>query len=205
MSAYQKEQLAALRMVSTHLKTMPASNKQLLTDQIAEYCAYRQDVKAFLRTYLAGICTQKCYQSRLSACCSKEGIITFFADVAINALVSTEDQIRSLIQVLQVPNRGSKCVYLGSHGCRWQLKPIVCEMFICEPAQKQVLNPSPEVRQRWQALKQIKKQFTWPDRPVLFDTIEDLFIKAGYLSPLMYMHKKRFASVLRDALIYLRA
>jgi hypothetical protein len=42
-----------------------------------DYCAYRQEVDAFLKTHLAGVCTQKCYQSRVSACCSKEGIITF--------------------------------------------------------------------------------------------------------------------------------
>ena len=188
MSAYQKEQLAALQMVRAHLKAMPAENRQLLTDITAEYRAYRQDVNAFLTTHLAKVCTQKCYQSRLSACCSKEGIITFFADVAINLLVSSEDRIESLIQLLQIPNRGYKCVYLGPDGCRWQLKPIVCEMFICEPAQKQVLDSSAAVRQEWEALKQIKKKFTWPDRPVLFDAIEALFIKAGYSSPLMYMH-----------------
>ena len=188
MSTYQREQLAALQMVCAHLKAMPASNRQLSTDLTAEYRAFRKDVSAFLKTHLAGICSQKCYQSRLSACCSKEGIVTFIADVTINALVSSEDHIRSLIQVLQVPNRGYKCVYLGPDGCRWQLKPIVCEMFICEPAQKQILDKSPEARQEWEALKQIKKQFTWPDRPVLFDTIEQLFIKAGYSSPLMYMH-----------------
>lgn len=188
MSAYQKEQLAALQMVRAHLKAMPAAKRQMLTDLTAEYRAYRQDVNAFLSAHLARVCTQKCYQSHLSACCSKEGIVTFFADVAINVLVSSEDRILSLIQVLQVPNWGSKCVYLGAGGCRWQLKPIVCEMFICESAQKQVLDPSPTVRQEWEALKQIKKKFTWPDRPVLFDTIEALFIEAGYSSPLMYMH-----------------
>jgi hypothetical protein len=188
MSAYQKEQLAAFQMVRAHLKAMPASNRQLLTDLTAEYRAYRQDVNAFLTTHLARVCTQRCYQSRLSACCSKEGVITFFADVAINVLVSSEDCIGSLIQALQIPNRGYKCVYLGSDGCRWQLKPIVCEMFICESAQKQVLDSSAAVRQEWEALKQMKKQFTWPDRPVLFDTIEALFINAGCSSPLMYMH-----------------
>ena len=188
MSAYQKEQLAALKMVRAHLNTMSAADRQLLTDLTAEYRAYRQGVEVFLSTHLAKVCTQKCYQSRLSACCSKEGIVTFFADVVINVLVSSEKQVRSLIQVLQTPNRGYKCVYLGPAGCRWQLKPIVCEMFICESAQQQVLGPSLAVRQKWEALQQIKKQFTWPDRPVLFDTIEALFMKAGYSSPLMYMH-----------------
>jgi hypothetical protein len=188
MSVYQKEQLAALQIVRQHLRILSPSDRQRLTDLTVEYRAYRQDVKAFLTTHLTGVCTQKCYQSRLSACCSKEGIITFFADVVINVLASSADQIGSLIRVLQVPNTGDKCIYLGPEGCRWQLKPIVCEMFICEQAQKQVLDPSPEVRKEWEALRELKKQFTWPDRPVLFDTIEARFIDAGYSSPLMYMH-----------------
>ena len=188
MSTYHKEQLEALEMVHRHLQYMPASEKRLLSDMTRDYRAYRQEVNAFLKTHLAIVCTQKCYQSRISACCSKEGIITFFADVVINALVSSTDQIRALIHALQVPHRGYKCIYLGPDGCRWQLKPIVCEMFICEPALKQVFDPTPAIRKEWEALKLMKKQFTWPDRPVIFDTIETLFIRAGYSSPLMYMH-----------------
>ncbi|MGD9121837.1 MAG: hypothetical protein PVG59_14230 [Desulfobacterales bacterium] len=188
MSTYQQEQLETLQMISSHLQSMPPPERRLLTDMTLDYRAYRQEVSAFLKTHLAGVCTQKCYQSRLSACCSKEGIITFFADVVINALVSSTDQIRALIHALQVPNTGYKCIYLGPDGCRWQLKPIVCEMFICEPAQKQVFDPAPAVRKDWEDLTHMKKQFTWPDRPVLFDTIEKMFIKAGYLSALMYMH-----------------
>lgn len=188
MSTYQQEQLEALQMISSHLQSMPPPERRLLTDMTLDYRAYRQEVSAFLKTHLAGVCTHKCYQSRLSACCSKEGIITFFADVVINALVSSTDQIRALIHALQVPNTGYKCIYLGPDGCRWQLKPIVCEMFICEPAQKQVFDPAPAFRKDWEDLTQMKKQFTWPDRPVLFDTIEKMFIKAGYLSALMYMH-----------------
>ena len=188
MSAYQLEQLAALQLVYKHLYSMPASDKQLLIDLTAEYRAYRQNVDTFLKTHLAGVCTQKCYQSRLSACCSKEGIITFFADVVINALVSSAAQIHALVNRLQVLNSGYKCIYLGPDGCHWQLKPIVCEMFVCEPAQKQVFDASPAIRSEWGKLKLLKKQFAWPDRPVLFDTIEAIFIKAGYSSPLMYMH-----------------
>ncbi|MBW2468479.1 MAG: hypothetical protein PVF09_03745 [Desulfobacterales bacterium] len=188
MSTYQQEQLEAVEMVRSHLHSMPASDRRLLTDLTVEYRAYRQEVNAFLKSYLAGVCTQKCYQSRLSACCSREGIITFFADVVINTLVSSTEQIRALIHALQMPNRGYKCIYLGPDGCRWQLKPIVCELFICEPAQQQVFDPAPEIRKEWEALKLKKKHFTWPDKPVIFDSIETLFIKAGYSSPLMYMH-----------------
>jgi len=188
MSTYQQEQLEALQMVRRHLRSMQASDRRLLKELTLDYRSYRKEVNAFLKTHLAGVCTQKCYQSRLSACCSKEGIVTFFADVVINALVSDTDQLRTLMHALQVPNRGYKCIYLGPDGCRWRLKPIVCEMFICDPAQKQVFDPAPAIRKEWEALTLVKKQFTWPDRPVIFDTIESLFIKAGDSSPLMYMH-----------------
>ncbi len=188
MSTYQGEQLAALQMVRGHLQAISASEKQFLTDLTAEYRAYRQDVNMFLKKHLARICTQKCYQSRLSACCSKDGIITFFADVVINALVASPAQIQSLAKILQTPHRGHKCIYLGPDGCRWQLKPIVCEMFICEPAQKQVFDVMPAARRQWEALKQLQKCFTWPDQPVIFDLIEAHFIEAGFASPLMYLH-----------------
>ena len=124
----------------------------------------------------------------LSACCSKEGIITFFADMVINALISSEEEIRLFARALGEVNRGFKCIYLGSGGCLWHLKPIVCEMFICDDAQKHILNSTPEARQKWEEFKQLQKRFTWPDRPVLFDALEAIFIKAGYSSPLMYLH-----------------
>jgi len=49
--------------------------------------------------------------------------------VIVNALVSCEEEIRSLVRVLREANNGFKCIYLGPDGCLWHLKPIVCEMF----------------------------------------------------------------------------
>ena len=189
MSEYQQEQLEALKMVHRHLQTIPASNRQMLMDMTAEYRVYRQNVNAFLTTHLAQVCTRKCYQSRLSACCSKEGIITFFADVVVNTLVSSAAHVSSLARLLQTHNNRHKCIYLGSDGCRWQIKPIVCEMFICDEAHRKIFDSSPAILKEWAEFKRLKKQFTWPDQPVLFDTIEAFFIKAGYSSPLMYLHK----------------
>jgi len=37
-------------------------------------------------------------------------------------------------------------------------------------------------------LEQESRRFKWPDRPVLFDTLEKLFLDAGFHSPLMYLH-----------------
>ena len=175
-------------MVLAHLQSLSEADRRALVDLTAEYLAYRNNVNAFLSAHLADICTQKCYQSRLSACCSKDGIITFFADVVINALVSSLKEIHSLIRLLNKTNPGLKCIYLGPAGCCWRLKPIVCAMFVCDTAQKQVFERSPQARKKWEELKYLKKKYTWPDRPVLFDTFEALFIKAGYASSLMYLH-----------------
>ena len=178
----------ALQMVVEHLQSLSEEDQRALADLIAEYLVFRKNVDAFLSAHLSDVCTLKCYKNRLSACCSKEGIITFFADVVINALVSSEEEMRLLARVLGGVNNGYKCIYLGADGCLWHIKPIVCEMFICDDAQKKIFNSAPAVRQKWEEFKQLKKHFTWPDRPVLFDALEAIFIKAGYSSPLMYLH-----------------
>jgi hypothetical protein len=33
-----------------------------------------------------------------------------------------------------------------------------------------------------------ERQFTWPDKPILFDDLEELFVLAGLKSSLMYCH-----------------
>ena len=125
---------------------------------------------------------------RLSACCSKEGIVTFFADVVVNMLESTVDEIDALKSVLRASESGFKCVYLGEQGCMWRVKPIVCEMFLCDRAQQTVFAEAPDLASEWAAFEALKKRFTWPDRPVLFDDLEAVFIQAGCRSTLMYMH-----------------
>ena len=188
MSSYQQEQTDALQMVAEHQQSLPEKDKRALVDLAGEYLVFRKNIAAFFSVYLSDVCTLKCYKNRLSACCSKEGIITFFADVVINALVSSEEEIRSLLRALAVENKGYKCIYLGPDGCLWQLKPIVCEMFVCKDAQEKIFNSAPEARKKWEEFKQLQKRFTWPDRPVLFDALEAIFLKAGYTSTLMYLH-----------------
>ncbi|MEJ2657253.1 MAG: hypothetical protein P8012_08640, partial [Desulfobacterales bacterium] len=188
MSSYQKEQLETLNMVYRHLETIPKQEKQRFLLQISDYLMFRNTVDAFLGEYFKNICTQKCYQSHVSACCSREGIITFFGDVVVNVLVSEESGIDALSKVLIKPNTGFKCIYLGDRGCMWRIKPIICEMFLCDPAEEAVFNDKPQANKVWQRLKQREKQFRWPDRPVLFDDLEKYFIAAGYCSPLMYLH-----------------
>lgn len=188
MNSYQQEQVQTLFQVQRYLADISADKRQTLLSQIADYLEFRQEVDSFLGEYFSNLCTQKCYQSKRSACCSRDGIITFFGDVVINTLVSTDDQIEILTAAIQEPYDRFKCIYLGRQGCLWQVKPIVCEMFLCKTAAKEVFGQEPEASEIWKEFKRRRKLFTWPDRPVLFDDLERYFIDAGYSSPLMYLH-----------------
>jgi hypothetical protein len=145
-------------------------------------------VDLFLDKHFSHVCDRACYRSQLSACCSREGIVTFFADVVINVLFSEEAEVEALAKTLVTANNGFKCIYLGKWGCLWRVKPIVCQMFLCEPAKAKVFGARPAVEAEWLKLERRRKQFTWPDRPVLFDAIETCFIAFGCVSPLMYLH-----------------
>ena len=188
MSEYNQEQYESLSMVRQHLATLGAQKIQNLKATLRDYLVFRRKVDALLNEHFAEICSQTCYRSRLSACCSREGIITFFADVVINALNSSAAEIETMLKALEQPNTGYKCVYLGQQGCMWRVKPIVCEMFLCERAQHGVLQEKPALQGQWDELNRRKKRFTWPDRPVLFDDLEKTFMDAGHTSPLMYLH-----------------
>jgi hypothetical protein len=188
MNAYQVEQLDSLLQVQLHLNALPRPERLQLLALCEEYLAFRGEVDAFLAEYFSRVCDSKCYQSRLSACCSREGIITYFADVVINLLLSDTAAAAALAARLRSENRGFKCIYLGEAGCLWRLKPIVCQMFLCEPSRAQVFSRRPEAAEGWQALETRRKRFTWPDRPVVFDRIEKFFMAAGLRSPLMYLN-----------------
>jgi len=116
--------------------------------------------------------------------------MTFFADVVINLLLSSDEDIESLMQILFSDPGGTKCVFLSNKkGCLWNIKPIVCEMFLCDKAKKTVLEVNDQLKLEWEELRKKEKNFTWPDKPVLFDEIEEIFINKGFDSPLMYFHK----------------
>ena len=185
---YQKEQIDTHLLVARHLDYISFEEKKSLLVLIENYLEFRKKAAFFLERNFKDICTKKCYESSLSACCQKEGIVIFFADFVINALLSKKEDINKLILMLDIENKGNKCIYLGEHGCMWALKPIVCEMFLCNQAQKKVFESDWNIKENWNKLKKCQKLFTWPDRPVLFDELEDYFIKAGLFSPLMYMH-----------------
>jgi hypothetical protein len=188
MSEYQVEQLETLSQVRLHLKSLPPSEREHLLQLAAGYLDFRATVDRFLSTHFARVCDHSCYRSRRSACCSREGIITFFADVVINLLVSSEPEADGLVRVLKNEPGGFKCVYLGDHGCGWRIKPIVCQMFLCAPARARVFAQNPEAEAEWRRFEAQRQEFTWPDRPVLFDRIEAYFLRAGCVSRLMYLH-----------------
>jgi hypothetical protein len=129
-----------------------------------------------------------CYQNQNSACCSRDGIITFFADMVINTLYSDDPALDRMALRLKDPHRGIKCLYLNAHGCVWAIKPVVCQMFLCDRAQHKIFSQHPQARDQWETLTRKRRNFTWPDRPVLFDAIESIFLAAGCTSPLMYFH-----------------
>ncbi|RLB83000.1 MAG: hypothetical protein DRH17_03605 [Deltaproteobacteria bacterium] len=188
MSDYHQEQFKAIVLVRNHLKTLSPSELARLKARIRSYLRFRKEVDQFFRHRFSKVCTQKCYQNHYSACCNREGIITFFADVVINVLMSSGNEMDRLLQVLRVPNLGPKCVYLGKNGCLWRVKPIVCEMFLCEHARRAVFDKDPRALKAWEKLKRREKRYTWPSRPILFNTLETYFIQEGYASSLMYFH-----------------
>ena len=188
MSAYQKEQLETLRQVRERLSGLKPLLLETVGPSLSDYLAFRRETDRFLETHFSDLCNQSCYQSQLSACCSKEGIITFFADVVINAIHSPENRLDQIDTLLQTSNESGKCIYLGSAGCLWEIKPIVCQMFLCDRAEKEVFSKNPSAQTTWEKLKQRKENFTWPDKPVLFDYIETVFLNEGLTSSLMYLH-----------------
>ena len=188
MNDYQKEQYETLSLVRDYIGALSPEDKVRLKELISEYLDFRQCIDAFQEAHFSNICTRTCYQNRLSACCSKDGIITFFADVVINALGSKDKELASLEQILQQSNPGFKCIYLNPDGCRWRIKPIVCEMFLCDRAKTEIFAHDVEAEYEWKQLEKLKKKFTWPDQPVLFDQLETIFLDAGYTAATMYLH-----------------
>jgi len=188
VTPYQKEQAESLAVVMRHLTALSGAGKTSLRSLIADYLTFRKSVETFLSEQFTAVCNQKCFRSRVSACCSRDGIVTFFADHVINALESGVTALERLDAALYSPHQGVKCVYLAENGCLWRIKPVVCEMFLCDTAKEKVFAEKPTEQRRWEEFEEKKKQYTWPDRTILFDTLEKIFMDAGYNTALMYLH-----------------
>ena len=189
MGEYQVEQLEALSLVRLHLKSLPPGERQTLLASAADYLDFRATVDRYLETHFGRVCDQACYRSRVSACCSREGIVTFFADVVINLLLSSEP--------------GS-----GRAGARPEARPHRIQVRVSRGDGMPVADQThrlpdvpvrarpgpgcsthtPEAEAEWRRLEARRKTFAWPDRPVLFDQIEAYFLRAGCASRLMYLH-----------------
>jgi hypothetical protein len=189
MSEYNQQQTDAILMVRQHLSHLPDSELRWLKQRIKSYLKFRKVVGSFQDEHFADLCSHKCFTSRTSACCGREGIITFFADVVINLILSTKKEIDTLLEVLEGDTGGFNCVYLNESGCLWRCKPIVCEMFLCDHAKNSVLNDNESLASQWARFRRRERMYTWPTRPVLFDQLEVFFLNAGYDSPLMYFLK----------------
>ena len=189
MSEYNQQQKDAILMVRQYLSHLPFAKLRWLKQRIKSYVQFRKAVHSFQEEHFSGICSKKCFTSRASACCGREGIITFFADVVINVLLSTNGQIDTLLETLEGDTGGFNCVYLNENGCLWLWKPIVCEMFLCDAAKNSVLAKSESLVSKWAGLRRRERRYTWPTRSVLFDELEGFFLNGGFDSPLMYLHK----------------
>ena len=188
MNQYQKEQLDALKQVRQNLETMSHDEKQRLKDTLTEYLEFRSRAASFLESVFSTICTEKCYANKLSACCSKDGILAFFGDVVVNALTSPPEGLDRIEAAITRPERETKCIFLSEKGCLWHIKPIVCEMFLCDEAEQKAFGNNTEAQKKWEAFKEERKNFTWPDKKVLFEELESVFMRKGVTSPLMYIH-----------------
>jgi len=106
VTPYQKEQAEGLTTVKKHLESLSETEKKKLKGLVADYLTYRKKVGTFLSDHFKQVCTRKCFMSRLSACCSRDGIITFFADMVINTLISDNVQLSSLAAVKRKTRTG---------------------------------------------------------------------------------------------------
>ena len=188
-SEYNRDQLTVLAQVRDFFRNLPSSEKDKMQKIIQPYLVFRADVADFHNKFLSDICTVKCFQDMQSACCNKEGIATFFADFVVNILCSENSELDTMEEKLVRGAAGNKCVYLTDKGCLWRYKPIVCEMFLCDHAKKSLGEKGAPHMSRWGALREEEKKYTWPDKPVLFDELEEIFIAKDIENPLMYFHK----------------
>lgn len=188
MDPEQNELLDTIVMIQDHLVSLSFSQTEELRKKTETYLEFRAQVDRFLQDHFTEICTRSCYESKLSACCQRDGIIIFFADLVVNVLHSEPPGIREMVSCIQNAGQGFKCIFLGKNGCIWKIKPIVCQMFLCDHARGGVFKDNVMAGETWEALCERRKTFTWPDQLVIFDELERIFIRAGHTSSCMYYH-----------------
>jgi len=189
VSEYQREQWTSFKTVEKACRDLSDLQLRELQESLDAYLQFREDLAEFQQEYFGAFCRGACFDTRISACCGFESIITFFADQVIACLLSTPEQMEAIFLKLEQPNRTSHCVFLGESGCIWSLPPISCAMFLCEKAKRSVFDGNPYAKAVWDELLRLEKDYTHPTQPVLFDDIESYFILLGVDSPHMYFHQ----------------
>lgn len=189
MSEYNREQWQSFSAVKAAIEKMGGEEFAALRSAVEPYLSFRSQLHAFHERYFALHCACRCFETGLSACCGFESIFTFFADQLVTYLISDAEGRDRIFHALLRPYRSDRCVYLGPKGCVWALPPISCAFFYCEGLKEEVFAAHPQAALGWQRLREAEKAFTYPDRPVLFDTLEALFCAKGVDSPHMYFHK----------------
>ncbi|MHC1745464.1 MAG: hypothetical protein AB9873_20900 [Syntrophobacteraceae bacterium] len=188
-SEYNRDQLTTLQAVHSSLNQLGESERDRVQESIQPYLRFREAVDRFFFEHFLGECRKACFETGISGCCGFESIITFASDHAINVLCSEPARIAALVDVLTRPNRTGKCVYLGPNGCLWSVRPISCAMFLCGRVKSLVLDGARDCEDEWSRLQNEEKAFTFPDRPVLFDSLEARLIESGVESPHLFFHR----------------
>jgi hypothetical protein len=188
VSEYNSDQWTSIQAIRKVLNGLHPTALEQLRQSVQPYLRFRDEVKEYQERYFSAICRETCFDTGLSACCSFESIITFFADHVITVLSSKPEDVDSVIQVLERPNNSGKCVYLGENGCLWRVPPVSCAMFFCDDAKKTVFSRRPEADALWEALREKEKDYTWPTKSVLFDELEDFFLQRGAQTRHMFFH-----------------
>lgn len=189
LSEYNRDQLAGFGAIDKIVGQLSAAEIARLKRELESYLEFRRALEQFYKDYFEPTCLESCFANKLSACCGFESIIIFFADQVINYLVSEAADMAAVVATLQQPNHSRNCVYLGSHGCLWRMRPISCAMFFCEQAKARVFSASPQAQDAWAELQRQEKEFTLPTQPVLFDELEAYFIERGAEAPNLYFHR----------------
>ena len=70
----------------------------------------------------------------------------------VKALQPIVDEINNLEDRLKVDPGGFKCIFLTDKGCLWKLKPIVCEMFLCDHAKNMLTKADARIMDEWNEL-----------------------------------------------------
>jgi hypothetical protein len=188
-SEYNRDQFTSVLSILEVLSNLGEEEAGALRAGIQPYLGFRKAISEYYGSLFRESCRESCFDSGVSACCGFESIVTFFADHVINLLESSQQEIDILASVLKRPNRTQRCVFLGASGCTWRIPPISCAMFLCSQVKEKVFEAHPGARIIWSEHQRSEKEYTYPNKPVLFDDLEAFFMKRGSESPHLYFHR----------------